>query len=132
MKNLLVLLMLFCASTAFAAAEPGNYKGTLSVIVDSDPQQDYLNQVVVVTDDGTNVQLKISNFTFPGFALPLTIRVNATKDSQGNLELVSITVVGITIDSTEFEATLVDGHLSLAMAINALGHDVIVFFEGDK
>lgn len=131
MKTLFVFFMMLCTISAFAATESGEYKGTLSVTVDTDPAQESV-QSVTVSDDGTNVTLNIPNFKFPGFFLPLTINLKATKATDGTLTLVSINVSGIPIDDAYFEGSLKDGHCSIGMAITALSHDVLVLFEGDK
>lgn len=131
MKTLFVLFMMLCTVSAFAAIESGNYKGNLSVTVDADPTQESI-QTVAVTDDGTNVTLNIPNFKFPGFPLPLTINIKATKDTDGNLTLSSINVSGIPIDDAYLEGTLKNGHCSIGLALSALSHDVSVAFEGNK
>lgn len=131
MKNLLVFFMMICTMSAFAAAEPGNYKGTLSVTVDADAPQES-TQTVTVTDDGSHVTLKIPNFRFPGFPLPLTITIEAVKDNAGNLTLTSINVSGITINDAYLEGTLIDGTCSIGIALQALSHDVLVLFDGAK
>lgn len=131
MKTLFVLFMMLCTVSAFAATESGNYKGNLSVTVDNGPAQES-TETVVVTDDGTNATLSIPNFRFPGFPLPLTITIKATKDVSGNLTLASINVSGIPIDDAYLEGTLKNGHCSIGLSLLAASHDVLVIFEGDK
>lgn len=130
MKNLLLTLFVMCCSVS-AFAQSGNYQGQLCVTVDADPPKCSM-QTVTISDDGTNVIFEIPNFTFPGFPLPLTILVNATKDASGNLTLVNMKVSGIPVSQPVLEGTVKDGHCEIMIALTALGHDVFVEFSGDK
>lgn len=131
MKRISILFfMLVCSLSMFAAT--GNYTGQL-VIVDNGQTSTINPQDVNVIDDGTNVTLTISNFSFAGYTGDVVI--TATKNASNELSLIGINYEALDLvgwfDETP-ASTVTDNNCNISLSIWAVYKTVHVTFNGNK
>lgn len=102
MRKILMLFMLLCSLTAFAANINSSYTGSLNVNVDGVTTTIENQQVTVIDNGNGTVTMTIPDFQFAGFTG--TVIIDASIASDGDLTNPKVSFSGLPIIRRSFNA----------------------------